>query len=1376
MSESSKRNRRLVILVAVALGVTALVGVRYTQRQATRQAAAENARNEGLAAYESERYLDAVNLLSRYLEVKPADGEAQFAYARACLQAPDQTPQRVRAGLHALREAVRLMPENLEASHELLGLLAHWRQTEALELARSIASRHPDDMIARRMQAHLLRAMNRPGEALAAAELVVAEHPLDLEMRVVQFQLRRETGQNPQLLLAEADGLRRQFPQDPRAILVIALATDLNGNRAAALDYVEAAAAAPPPDDPDYPPSLLRFHDALGLFPRSLDLLRRFADPQTQPKLYQELTYRLFEAGEAEELIERMAQAPAESHSVTQEALRALALRMAGRDQDAAAAIDALAARPDGGAGAAWAAVLRALGDGQVADMGALAQKARDAIELDRNSGYLRLVLGDALFSAGDVDPAQIALREAASLREAWALPRVRLAQIGLAEGDAMAATRLAGEALLRQPGNADAAILLVLGRGAQIEAADLGEARQLLNYIAAIQNAVAGEPNTAVLSVKLHAIAQDPEQARSVATGLLEQDPPLTRQLLLQLAQTSNQFNLGLGPRVRQVVTQHYGASPDLALMDATRLAEQGQVDDALAMMEAGLAQAPADQQAAWALAQARLIEGYRPDQAIEAWAQLLDAYPQNAEVLSTALRAGSLRPRRDLQAQAIDRLRQVRGDSSHEWRVHQARYLLTRPDPQDAQADAADAATLLSPVLAADPNDLEVRLLMALSDERAGDLESAIRQVTEARTYAPRDPRLLLQLGRLYQAAGFADNAVGAVRQALALPGLSHDQRAAAAMLLATAGADQDAITLLTSLRDAQELSPQATLMLAQLLERRGQGEALAPVVESMTDQPTPESLLFVAGYYARTGQAQAAESALQRLGAMDLPTARRHALMGEHFAATGDVQSAIAYFQKATEVEPNNVQARRRLVAYLIDRGRPAEALAAARSALRAIPNEPSMLALIQREGIVMGAGTNPGFTPLFESLIYDDRHRAAAEEAMDLMIRAQAEGTATATVADRLQALAKQNPQFVRLHLFTAGVLVEAGRANEAAEMAYAIMRRYPNLPEAAAVATEALLRARQFDQALVAAMDWRSRDASRPAAAEIALARAKLGMGDAAGAVNGLSPFVPAMTQDPEANQAALVAYARALIATGKIEPARDLLAPLVTQSENWRRVYLSIGAQDMRGETATLRWLTDPVLEVPDDAIGARLAQAQALWAASLSTRSQALLDRAVALMDQIVAHPEADSGAWYFRGMIAERAGDFTAAEKAYRQTLALNPEALPAKNNLAMVLAEQGSQTEEAVELAQQIVESQPRDPNSLDTLAFTLLQAGRCPEALAVIEKAVKLDPNTPAWRERLTQIRIACGLDQPRELPTPAIESPDQTPAQPEALPR
>jgi tetratricopeptide (TPR) repeat protein len=1357
MSESSKRNRRLVLLVLVALGVTALVGVRYTQRQADRRAESRQAREAGMAAFQDERYIEAADLLKDYLEARPADGEAQLAYAHANLRAPDRTSERIRAGLTALQEAVRLMPENLEASHELLALRAAWQPSKALELARKIAARHPDDLVSRRMQAHLLRSMDRPAEALAAAEEVVEEHPLDLEMRVVQFQLRRETGQNPQILLAEAEALRRQFPDDPRSILLMALAADLNGDRAAALDYVEAAAKAQPPDDPDYPLSLVRFHDALGLFPRSLDLLRRFGDPQDQPELYDELLHRLFEAGEAEELVQRMDQAPAEAHEVTHLALRAIALKQAGRDREAEAALDALASRNDGGAGAAWVAVIRATSQGADAEMAALVEQTRDAIELDRNSGYLRLVLGDALVALGDADPAQAAYREAVRLRESWALPRVRLAQIALSERDAAGATRLAGDALLRQPGNAEAAILLVLGRGAQINQTDIGEARRLLNYIAAVQNAVAGEPNTAVLSVKLHAIANNPDQARQVASELLDRDPPLPRSLLLSLAQTSSAYDLGFGPRVRTVVAEHYGPSPDLTLLDAQRLARAGQVDEGLALLESGLEQASDDQQADWALARARLLEAFRAEEAADEWARLVEAYPRDAQVQATALRAASLQSRRQVLDQAIGRLRELRGESSHGWRVHRARYLLTEPNAEDTIADANTAAELLKPVLTADPNDLEARLLMALCDERAGDLESAIRQVTEARVHAPRDPRLLLQLGRLYQSAGYTANARTTVKQALAMPGLTADQRAGAAMLLASAGAEDDAVELLMALRDTDELSPRATLLLARLLDRKGRGEALGPVVEAMVEKPTPESLLFVAGYFTRAGQTREAESVLQRLSSMDLPTARRHALMGEHYATTGDIEGAIAYFRKAADVEPTHAQHWRRLVAYLIAHDRPDQALAAARTALRSLPNEPGMLTLIEREGIVMGAGTQPGLASLVESLIYDDAHRPAAEEALDLMARAQAEALPTAKVAEQLRELAEANPNFVTLHLFTAGMLASAGRVNEAAEMARATMQRYPNLPEAAAVATEALLQARRYDQALVAAMDWRGRDAARPIAAEMALARAKLGLGDYAGAVKGLEPYLPVIKRDPAAHRAAFVAYVRGLLGLGRVQEAHALLAPRVPQSDDWRRTYLRVGVEGVRGAEAVSRWLTDPVLEAPDDAIAARLEQAQALWAAALSTRDPALLEQTIARMDQIVAHPQAGGSAWYLRGMIAERAGDLATAEKAYRQTLSIDPDALPAMNNLAMVLAQQGSQLDEAVALAQKLVERRPEDANSLDTLAYTLMKAERCDEAIATINKAIRIEPDNAAWRERLSEIRTACGLDQPRQLP-------------------
>lgn len=105
----------------------------------------------------------------------------------------------------------------------------------------------------------------------------------------------------------------------------------------------------------------------------------------------------------------------------------------------------------------------------------------------------------------------------------------------------------------------------------------------------------------------------------------------------------------------------------------------------------------------------------------------------------------------------------------------------------------------------------------------------------------------------------------------------------------------------------------------------------------------------------------------------------------------------------------------------------------------------------------------------------------------------------------------------------------------------------------------------------------------------------------------------------------------------------------------------------------------------------------------------------------------------------------MAER--DFSQAEGALRQALALTPDQPRALNNLAWVLLEQRKPG--ARELAAKANELVPDNPAFMDTLATALLAEGRPGPALELQRKAVERVPDNYGLRLNLAKAMIAAG---------------------------
>lgn len=105
-------------------------------------------------------------------------------------------------------------------------------------------------------------------------------------------------------------------------------------------------------------------------------------------------------------------------------------------------------------------------------------------------------------------------------------------------------------------------------------------------------------------------------------------------------------------------------------------------------------------------------------------------------------------------------------------------------------------------------------------------------------------------------------------------------------------------------------------------------------------------------------------------------------------------------------------------------------------------------------------------------------------------------------------------------------------------------------------------------------------------------------------------------------------------------------------------------------------------------------------------------------------------------------RALKLHQAGDTAAATEAYEQTLDL---LVTPTNNLAGLYLQQNRNTE-ALALARIAADLRPTLPNVLDTFADALAANGRLDEALAVAERAARLDGK---YQEKLATLRSKAG---------------------------
>lgn len=108
---------------------------------------------------------------------------------------------------------------------------------------------------------------------------------------------------------------------------------------------------------------------------------------------------------------------------------------------------------------------------------------------------------------------------------------------------------------------------------------------------------------------------------------------------------------------------------------------------------------------------------------------------------------------------------------------------------------------------------------------------------------------------------------------------------------------------------------------------------------------------------------------------------------------------------------------------------------------------------------------------------------------------------------------------------------------------------------------------------------------------------------------------------------------------------------------------------------------------------------------------------------------------------------LVAQKAGDLTAAELALRELHTRNPEDNQTANNLAYILARQRKGLDEAELIAREVVRRDPAGPAALDTLGYVLIQRKNFKEAIPLLEKSYERAQALPPAAQREIAVHLA-----------------------------
>ena len=1339
----AKARQRLWIAVAVSGTLTIGLSILWAGRkiEARREYAAYL--EQGMASLKSGDDAEAVRQLGKYIRRNDDDVEALVAYAGARERVDAPRGANLRETIQVLKRILTLDPSREPESRKLLELYAKTGfSTEAIDSADAILAKMPDDLLALRSKTQSLIRLRRYPEALKVAIAWADVEPQSLEAQGATLWLMNEVERGPTGVLKRAEALATDQPNNVRFKVVRGMAL-LIANRPDDAKSVFRALAEEPTSDAEVANLVVESLDGLGLISESLDYLRLTTDTADDERVRQKLIRRLWQSGRHDEVIANIEQHPANQRSfrMEQQAIYAISLRRLGREADAAKAVMKLKSTGSGVLSDAWALIPDFMGGATFDDAGSRA--VRDAVlralAASPDSPYLRQCLAEAYVRLGEPELAVSIYREIVRSNPAWLTPLARLADLLLSRGRTSEAMEVATVGLVRSPSNVILAGALVRVWDTAIERRIRKDDADLFELALQVQKAQPGEPQSLPVYVRALVAKGDTAGAKATLAVALEGQARPDEGDLLRWAELSRAKGLGLEQRCLDLHAQLYGKTPAAAFANAYGLFTAGDPARGRQSLADARAQVKTDpaQETAWRLADARFLDLIQSPEALPTWKKLADELPDELIVQQAAISTPSTSTDRELQSRVIDRLQKLTGEGGQLWRLARARWLMTG---NFAPTDSDQALTLLSEVLRLSPDSVEARFLLAQCLDRTGNTPKAIEHLSTAARLDPDSRPVALYFAQLLQKSGDFVRAREQLDR-LTRNGMDDpEQGRRAAILLAQQGDTRRAVNIL---EDARSQSRQAEILLATLYYSLNQFDEAQRLSSKLLENPDVAAVKLAADLYASMGRLDDAARVLEQLDTIQADAGVRELLRADLQARYGDPIQALKLYKAATVAAPKNPGVWRALAVAQLQQSTQIDAIKTLADGLANNPDSKELRAIDANKDLIISA-LNYGLVPLAIGLVQTGGDKALVDT-VTALCASDADQVSRALVY--LDQLAGRYPNSLPVQLVVAERYLQFNQVDKAASIAGRATQAFPQSPEPPRLASLALARQGDWQQALGLAKIWRQRTSGDPLAADLSIAECLEKTGQIDLVAKQLEPYLTVVTGRPGRVSPAVVRWALAMHRTGRATEATDRLMPMLKPGSPLFEAWASAAVTELPSEQAG-----DWIKRLSD--LGASSEDGAPVLAWAWETFGNRFDDgnfrqKGAAAFTDIESRPNLPVPLLLRLGSRQESRRDLTVAAALYQRAVDAGDPSGIALNNLASVLTQLGRPAE-AIPLALKAVTAHPTQPEFLDTLAEAQTQAGQTEAALGTRRQTVRLAPGELRFRLALAEGLKSAGI--------------------------
>lgn len=611
-------------------------------------------------------------------------------------------------------------------------------------------------------------------------------------------------------------------------------------------------------------------------------------------------------------------------------------------------------------------------------------------------------------------------------------------------------------------------------------------------------------------------------------------------------------------------------------------------------------------------------------------------------------------------------------------------------------------EAERLAKDVLQKDPNHIEGHILMGSVLFAQNRRDEALAELNHAVQLDTKRVESYLSLSRFYMSIKDAAKAEETLQRAISLNGAS-----------ALAHSEYGKFLAQMSRTDAAE----------------------AEFRKAVELDPTNRDPRFVlASFYLVNKQFDKAEAAYKALADMEKDKPEGRAILADFYASVGRTDEAINVYKEIIANAPEFTQGRYRLTEIMLSRGDVAAATTQINEVLK--NDEHDRQALMLRARIKMQGGEANDLKGAVEDLKEVLRQEPNSRPGLYFM----AEANFRLGQVDQARVFAgdldRNYPEYLPGKLMQVQINLAAGDPKSALRLSTELLDKLAKATPDKDTSQQMLAQLRAKTLLARGSAAIQTRDTKK----------ARQDFGAARDAAPGET--------EPHINLAAVA------IAEGKLDEAiASYNSALAIDGVNFNalnglmNIYIHQGHPDQaharmdqalasQSNNASLHFLKAQVYGFEKNAQGAEgelrraldidanyLPAYSALGALFVNTSQQ---ERAIAEYQKIVERKPDSAAAYTLIGMLEYSRQNYDAAADNYRKALAQDQNATFAANNLAWLYAVHGKgNIDEAVRLAQQVVQANPEVPSFADTLGWVYYKKGLYAAAAEQLRKAVQVD---------------------------------------------